>query len=346
MTPILNSPIPDSVAKAGDAYSFTVGSSFKDLDLDDKLSLSATLEQGQPLPAWLKFDSTTGSFSGKPAQADAGQLTIKLTATDQAGAAVSDLFNLTVAKASESGRCQGISEPAAKASEPSIRLADPQTGQPTPVIQMNQTIDLQQQGNAKGNLLKGGWLTNDLLRGGNGDDVLIGGIGRAKAGRDRLYGGGGNDRLYGGGGNDLLDGGDGNDKAWGGNGRDLLLGGSGNDRLLGQADDDILNGGLGDDWLVGGQGKDMFVFDRPNAGRDTIADFELDQDVIDLRQIFTAPEFAGQSGLSRFRQFVQLEQVGANTDVKLNLDGSGFKTLATLQNTSVSAVKPSHFVML
>ncbi|MBW4466169.1 MAG: DUF4347 domain-containing protein [Pegethrix bostrychoides GSE-TBD4-15B] len=330
--PVLSSPVADQTTVANSSFSFTVpNGSFTDLDLNDKLTLRASLASGQPLPSWLKFDPQTNSFSGQPTDADVSQLSLKLTATDLEGAAASDLFNLTILDS------QFESQPP---------LPSQATGLPTTPIRTSQSIATKYQGNDKANLIKGGLLTNDLLRGGKGNDRLYGGQGRAKAGRDRLYGGSGNDRLYGGSGSDLLEGGDGNDKLWGGKGRDLLLGGDGNDRLLGQDGDDILNGGNGNDWLKGGRGKDMFVFDSPDAGHDRIADFELNQDVIDLRQIFAAPEFASQSGFARFSQFVQLEQVGANTEVKLNLDGSGFKTLATLQNVSAGNVKPTHFVMV
>jgi len=60
------------------------------------------------------------------------------------------------------------------------------------------------------------------IRGGEGNDVLVGG-----AGADKLIGGPGNDELYGRGGNDLLIGGPGEDKLVGGAGDDTLIGGPG-----------------------------------------------------------------------------------------------------------------------
>jgi Ca2+-binding RTX toxin-like protein len=67
---------------------------------------------------------------------------------------------------------------------------------------------------------------NDLLLGGNGSDKLSGG-----PGNDRLGGRGGDDQLYGGPGNDVLNGGAGDDALHGGPGRDLLHGGSGENVL-------------------------------------------------------------------------------------------------------------------
>ncbi len=61
-----------------------------------KLSYSATLATGAALPAWLKFDATTGTFSGVPTGAP-GALSIRVTATDTAGISNSEVFTLTTA---------------------------------------------------------------------------------------------------------------------------------------------------------------------------------------------------------------------------------------------------------
>lgn len=82
------------------------------------------------------------------------------------------------------------------------------------------------------------------LRGGSGNDVLVGGSGNDQCSdtapvRKRECG------LVGGPGNDLLVGRGGNDALWGGEGEDELFGGPG---------DDILAGGPGNDLLTGGPG--------------------------------------------------------------------------------------------
>jgi Ca2+-binding RTX toxin-like protein len=71
------------------------------------------------------------------------------------------------------------------------------------------------------------------MRGGPGNDTLIGG-----SGPDKLVGGGGDDTLV------------------GGSGDDVLYGGPGADRLLGGPGDDVLHGGSGADTLLGGPGSD------------------------------------------------------------------------------------------
>ncbi|WEF10710.1 putative Ig domain-containing protein [Pectobacterium actinidiae] len=94
--PVLATPIPpQSVAQDG-GFSFTVpAGTFTDPD-GDTLTLSATLANGSPLPAWLSFNPATGTFSGTPGNADVGSLSIKITATDPSSAAISTTFGLTV----------------------------------------------------------------------------------------------------------------------------------------------------------------------------------------------------------------------------------------------------------
>ena len=62
----------------------------------DTLTYKATLESGAALPSWLTFNASTKSFTGTPTNDNVGDLNIKITATDPAGNAVSDVFKLTV----------------------------------------------------------------------------------------------------------------------------------------------------------------------------------------------------------------------------------------------------------
>lgn len=180
-------------------------------------------------------------------------------------------------------------------------------------------------GEGSRDLLSGG-NGDDTLHGGNGRDTITGGVGddllkgdgdadiiTAGDGNDDVQGGNGNDTLLGGSGNDLLTGagggddilaGEGDDTIDGGNGRDFLVGGNGDDALTGGGDaddmhggngDDVLsgeagndriNGGAGNDTLTGGGGADTFVFDGP-SGDDTVGDFAVDQDVLDLSATVT-----------------------------------------------------------
>ncbi len=108
---------------------------------------------------------------------------------------------------------------------------------------------------------------NDRIDGGEGDEIILGGLGA--------------DTLYGGGGDDLIEGDQGDDRLFGGEGNDTLKGGAGRDRL---------DGGAGDDILEGGAGRDVFVF-SDGFGNDTITDFEVGLDRIDLRKLDAATSF-------------------------------------------------------
>lgn len=80
------------------SFSYVIPSgTFRDIDVDDTLTLSATLTDGSALPAWLAFDAATGTFSGTPANGDVGNLNLLITATDQSGATVSTGFALDIA---------------------------------------------------------------------------------------------------------------------------------------------------------------------------------------------------------------------------------------------------------
>ena len=64
-------------------------------------------------------------------------------------------------------------------------------------------------------------------------------------------------------------------------GDDFLQGGAGSDTLTGAAGDDFLSDGAGSDILIGGLGADRFILTGDNAA-DTIGDFDITQDSIDL----------------------------------------------------------------
>ena len=89
---------------------------------------------------------------------------------------------------------------------------------------------------------------------------------RGGAGNDRIIGGGGNDTLYGDAGLDALFGNDGNDSLSGGADQDYLDGQGGDDTLSGGAEGDILIGGTGADVLDGGSGFDTASYATATAG--------------------------------------------------------------------------------
>ena len=143
---------------------------------------------------------------------------------------------------------------------------------------------------------------DNTIKGMGGYDSILGG-----EGDDQIFGGAESDDLYGEEGNDSLDGGTGND--W-------LFGGEGDDTLDGGTENDLLVGGQGDDVLTGGAGTDTFVF-TPDHGDDTITDFALGEDLIDLSSL---------EGIGGFED-VNIETYGMTTVIELACCGGGLVRL-------------------
>ncbi len=96
--PVLSNAIADVTANVSAPFNFILpGNTFSDAD-GNPLTYSATLENGSPLPSWLIFDTTTGSFSGTPMVNHLGSINIQITASD-GSLSVSDIFALTVTDA-------------------------------------------------------------------------------------------------------------------------------------------------------------------------------------------------------------------------------------------------------
>jgi len=96
--PIALVPIADQTALIDEPLALDVGSFVTDVDVGDTLTFVATLADGNPLPSWLSFDAVTGALTGTAALADMGTLTVKITATDAAGASAEADFNLDVSR--------------------------------------------------------------------------------------------------------------------------------------------------------------------------------------------------------------------------------------------------------
>ena len=97
--PLVSQPTPDQQATVNQSFSLVLTADmFTDADADhgDSVTISATLEDGSPLPAWLTFDVTTLAFAGTPASGDTGQLSVSVVATDAQGAMGVDTFILDV----------------------------------------------------------------------------------------------------------------------------------------------------------------------------------------------------------------------------------------------------------
>ena len=94
--PIVANAIPDQSTNEESLYSYTFpANTFNDVD-GNTLTYTATLSDGNPLPAWLNFNVGTRTFSGVPDDGDIGTISIRVTANDGFGGTVNDTFDLTV----------------------------------------------------------------------------------------------------------------------------------------------------------------------------------------------------------------------------------------------------------
>lgn len=206
---------------------------------------------------------------------------------------------------------------------------------------------------------------NDTLEAGRGDDY-----GQGDTGNDSIFGDTGKDTLFGGSGNDIVQGGDGDDRIRGEKGRDRLTGDDGEDRLRSDQDNDTLTGGNGHDQLSGrsgsdslyggnrgdtltggrggdiirtGSGEDIVVYKGTNDPRDTITDFNVAKDKIDVT--FIVNDNYGKS--NKFKQYVSLRQDGNNTLFRFDGNGDargGFRTVAVINGLSPSDLAARNFI--
>ena len=98
--PVLAVQTGSQNAIVGSAFSLALpAGTFTDVDAGDTLTYTATAADGSPLPAWLAFNAATRTFSGTPAAANVGTLSVKVSATDLGGLAASETFNIAVTTA-------------------------------------------------------------------------------------------------------------------------------------------------------------------------------------------------------------------------------------------------------
>ena len=94
--PTVDQGIADQNGTEDVAFSFSIpADAFADEDVGDVLTYTAELADGSPLPLWLSINN--GVLSGTPLDGDDGVLSVRIIATDSAGASVSEVFDLTIA---------------------------------------------------------------------------------------------------------------------------------------------------------------------------------------------------------------------------------------------------------
>jgi hypothetical protein len=91
--PYLKSQIPNQTYIVGLPFTFRIAdNTFFDDDGNNTLTYSTTLSNGNPLPSWLSFNSSTRTFSGLPS--GSGRINIKVIATDDEKATAHCTFSI------------------------------------------------------------------------------------------------------------------------------------------------------------------------------------------------------------------------------------------------------------
>ena len=279
--PVIDQVVTDATVSASTSFTLDLSdTTFRDIDRNDILGYTLTLDNGDAIPAWMTFNSNGLIVTGTPPQEITGQaFNLRLTAVDRFGASAFDVFQVAVTGGqgvtlvggcgndrlvgtsfndSLDGR-QGADTMIGGAGNDTYyvdQVADGCEAGDVVTEYLNQGFDtvyasvgytLAQNVEALmltgcDNLSANGNTLDNWMVGNSGTNVLDG-----KSGNDLITAGSGNDKLYGGAGNDVLEGQEGNDTLEGGDGVDALFGGAGTD---------VLRSGLGKGLLAGGKGND------------------------------------------------------------------------------------------
>ncbi|MCX7595249.1 MAG: type I secretion C-terminal target domain-containing protein [Fischerella sp.] len=98
--------------------------------------------------------------------------------------------------------------------------------------------------------------------------------------------------------------------------------------------------------MIGGAGRDKFSYQNFSERGDTIFYFEPTKDVIDISKVLNG---STSSSRKSFQEHVQLKQVGSDTVVKIDVDGSlnrnNFQELLKLKNITANSLTESNFVL-
>jgi hypothetical protein len=340
-TPTVVNPIPNQSAAEDIPFSFLLpANTFSDVDAGSSLAYTATLSDGNALPSWLTFNAATGTFSGTPLNGMVGSIDIRVTATDEVGANVSDTFNLAIANTNYA----------------------PITNDEVATLTEGNSITLDLLANATdadGDALTVGSFTNPtygtLVQNEEGTftytaplnfsgaDSFTYTVSDAYGGTSELTtvsltvdplnleGTAASETLTGTSSDNIIN-------AYGGN--DVIEGNAGNDTLNGGRGHDLLIGGSGADFLVGGAGNDMFVYIDFNDKGDIVADFSISRDSLGLTSLFDNLGYTGANPIAA--GYMQFVQSGTDTQVQIDPDGvagsQNFSHLVTLNNVTPTAL--------
>ncbi|MBD2570303.1 SGNH/GDSL hydrolase family protein [Anabaena lutea] len=326
---------PDEYAYWDEAHPTTklhqyISQTFENTLLDegiipDLITYSTTLADGSELPDWLSFNPITQTFSGTPAYGDAGQLDVKVIATDKEGAIATDTFSIQIQTPfifgtpnSEELNPEAGQTLFAGDGDDTINSTDDNdifAGNGNDVVTVNSNSSVSAgDGDDMVTVGANGPANNTTVNGGDGEDMLF--VAEAN-GTNNLFGAAGADELrvvegsrqllLGGSGNDNITSEGSNNRIFGGSGDDVLVSNL-NDFLSGGDGNDILFAGkAGGNKLTGGSGNEQFWVANGSlpTSKNTITDFTIGVDKIGF----------GGVGILNFGQ-VTKEQTGADTLLK------------------------------
>ena len=273
--PTVNTNLPVLETRAGNLFSYTVPvGTITDPDAWDSITYSVAMPDGSAVPAWLSFDASTGTLSGRSDPASVGSIQFMLWGTDNYGYSAGELVTLNIAPnhapvLSVALADQAVANGLLNYTVSETAFADTDVGD---VLSYSATL-------ADGSALPD-WLSFDpVAMAFSGSPISMGTTSVRVTATDAgnlsasdvfdIVVTAQNITINGTAGNDTLDGGLAND---------TLNGLAGNDMLNGIAGDDVLNGGADADTMRGGLGNDTYVVDSVadviteniNEGTDTV----------------------------------------------------------------------------
>ena len=273
--PVLVIPIEDKSTAANANFTFQlIDSTFTEIDTEDSLTYTATLEDSSPLPSWLTFDPITQLFSGMPTISDQGTLNIRVIATDGQGSLADDIFTLTVSKDNTNAAPTAVNDSASTTVNTAINinvLANDTDidGNTLSLISVDEAANGSVEKNEDGTVE----YTPDT--GFSGTDSFTYTIDDGSGGTDTAtvtvtINGGNvtppvaeNQTVFGNGSSEDFLLGNGTNVVYGNGGNDTFTAGSGNDILYGAGGNESFNSGTGEDVIYSNGGEDILFL---NAG--------------------------------------------------------------------------------
>jgi hypothetical protein len=105
--------VGDRAISIGQANNIPIpAGTFQSTDPQANVTLEATQSDGSPLPVWLKFDSSSGTFTGNPPPDAQGSVNIKVIARDDQGSQAVTEFRVNI------GKTTGTESPDGSAAQP------------------------------------------------------------------------------------------------------------------------------------------------------------------------------------------------------------------------------------